>query len=226
MTGSDSGIGQATALALADAGIDVGITWHSDEEGAQKTADGVRERGRYAFVAHFDATELGAAAGVIDDLAGELGGLDVFVNNAGGGRADPFLDLTHRGLARGRGAQSRRRLRRHSGGRAAHGLGRRRVGVSSPSRASTSTSPASARPPMSPRSTGSAGSSRRWPRSSASTGSPSTRSLRARSRRRSRATMRRMPSTPIAKASRSGARASRTRSRTSSRSSPRRHRAM
>ena len=94
VTGSDSGIGRATALALADAGIDVGITWHSDEEGAQKTADGVRERGRYAFVAHFDATDLGAAAGVIDDLAGELGGLDVFVNNAGGGSGGPLLDLS------------------------------------------------------------------------------------------------------------------------------------
>ncbi|AUZ89024.1 SDR family oxidoreductase, partial [Arthrobacter agilis] len=34
VTGSDSGIGRATAVALAAAGCDVGVTWHSDQEGA------------------------------------------------------------------------------------------------------------------------------------------------------------------------------------------------
>ena len=34
VTASDSGIGKATAVALAKAGMDVGITWHSDREGA------------------------------------------------------------------------------------------------------------------------------------------------------------------------------------------------
>ena len=33
VTGSDSGIGRATAVALAQAGLDVGVTWHSDEKG-------------------------------------------------------------------------------------------------------------------------------------------------------------------------------------------------
>ncbi|WP_345800726.1 SDR family oxidoreductase [Microbacterium sp. AZCO] len=94
VTASDSGIGQATAWALADAGLDVGITWHSDEEGAQRTADGVRERGRHAFLARFDATQLERVPRVIEDLAGELGGLDVFVNNAGGGSGGPVLDVS------------------------------------------------------------------------------------------------------------------------------------
>jgi NAD(P)-dependent dehydrogenase (short-subunit alcohol dehydrogenase family) len=48
VTGSDSGIGRATAVALAEAGLDVGITWHSDDEGAEKTARLVRETGRRA----------------------------------------------------------------------------------------------------------------------------------------------------------------------------------
>ena len=38
VTGSDSGIGRATAVALAAAGMDVGITWHQDEAGAERTA--------------------------------------------------------------------------------------------------------------------------------------------------------------------------------------------
>ncbi|MFC8680478.1 SDR family oxidoreductase [Microbacterium ureisolvens] len=94
VTASDSGIGQATAIALADAGLDVGITWHSDEEGAEKTAAAVRERGRRAEVTRFDATDLESVAGTIDELVERLGGLDVFVNNAGGGSGGPFLEVS------------------------------------------------------------------------------------------------------------------------------------
>ncbi|WP_336645362.1 SDR family oxidoreductase [Microbacterium sp. USHLN186] len=93
VTASDSGIGAATALALAEAGMDVGITWHSDEEGAEATADGVRERGRRAVVTRFDATRLDEVSAVIDGLADELGALDVFVNNAGASTARPFLEV-------------------------------------------------------------------------------------------------------------------------------------
>ena len=93
VTASDSGIGQATALALADAGLDVGITWHSDEEGAQRTAEAVRQRGRTAEVAQFDATDLDRVGPTLDELIERLGGIDVFVNNAGGGSGGPFLDV-------------------------------------------------------------------------------------------------------------------------------------
>lgn len=93
VTASDSGIGAATALALADAGMDVGITWHTDEQGAERTAAGVRERGRRAVVTRFDATRLDQAAGVVDELADRLHGVDVFVNNAGASVRRAFLDV-------------------------------------------------------------------------------------------------------------------------------------
>jgi NAD(P)-dependent dehydrogenase (short-subunit alcohol dehydrogenase family) len=92
VTASDSGIGRATAIALARDGMDVGITWHSDSDGAEDTAERVRALGRKAVVARFDGTVLPGCADVIDSLADELGGLDVFVNNAGGGINGPFLE--------------------------------------------------------------------------------------------------------------------------------------
>ncbi|WP_457947536.1 SDR family oxidoreductase [Pseudarthrobacter sp. alpha12b] len=93
VTASDSGIGKATAVALARAGMDVGVTWHSDKAGAEETAEEIRGLGRKAVVRQLDTTELRAAAAVIDELAGELGGLDVFVNNAGTGASTKFLDM-------------------------------------------------------------------------------------------------------------------------------------
>lgn len=89
VTGSDSGIGRATAVRLAEAGLDVGITWHTDEEGAERTAEEVRAHGRRAEVARLDLTRLPDAAGVVDDLAERLGRIDVLVNNSGTGTATP-----------------------------------------------------------------------------------------------------------------------------------------
>ncbi|MFD5225291.1 SDR family oxidoreductase [Microbacterium sp. NPDC058342] len=93
VTASDSGIGAATAIALADAGMDVGITWHSDQQGAEHTAEAVRARGRRAVVAHFDATEFDTVPQVIDELCEALGGLDVFVNNAGASTPRRLLEV-------------------------------------------------------------------------------------------------------------------------------------
>ena len=94
VTGSDSGIGKASAVALAGAGFDVGITWFRDEDGARDTARQVEEAGRRAAVTHVDLTQLPEAADVVDDLAGALGGLDVFVNNSGTSAGGPFLELS------------------------------------------------------------------------------------------------------------------------------------
>jgi NAD(P)-dependent dehydrogenase (short-subunit alcohol dehydrogenase family) len=92
VTGSDSGIGRAAAVALAENDFDVGVTWHSDEDGAQGTAREITERGRRAEVRQLDLTSLPEAADTIDELCDALGGIDVLVNNAGAGASSPFVD--------------------------------------------------------------------------------------------------------------------------------------
>jgi len=94
VTGSDSGIGRATAGALAQAGLDVGVTWHSDEPGAEETAKEVRRLGRTCVVAQLDTTELAACGDVIDAMIDQLGSCDVFVNNSGTGDNAPLVEMT------------------------------------------------------------------------------------------------------------------------------------
>ncbi|MGW4326181.1 SDR family oxidoreductase [Nocardia sp. NPDC004573] len=93
VTGGDSGIGAAIAVALAAGGTDVGLTFRSDQRGAQDTAAQVREQGRTAAVRHLDLTDLPSAASVVDELADELGGVDVLVNCAGTGSAQRVMEM-------------------------------------------------------------------------------------------------------------------------------------
>ena len=95
VTGSDSGIGKATAVRLARDGFDLGITWHRDDAGANATADEVRSHGRRAEVRRLDLAELPGAAGVVDELADVLGGVDVLVNNSGTSRQGDALELSY-----------------------------------------------------------------------------------------------------------------------------------
>jgi NAD(P)-dependent dehydrogenase (short-subunit alcohol dehydrogenase family) len=94
VTGSDSGIGRAIAVALAEAGMDVGVTFHTDQEGAEATTAEVRALGRTAWVAQFDAASGPSSVGAIESLIANLGGLDVFVNNAGTGDNALLVDMT------------------------------------------------------------------------------------------------------------------------------------
>jgi NAD(P)-dependent dehydrogenase (short-subunit alcohol dehydrogenase family) len=95
VTGSDSGIGRATAVELAKDGFDLGITWHRDQAGAEETAAEVRDLGRRAAVAQLDLEVLPDAADVIDKLADELGGVDVLVANSGTGSSELAVDLDY-----------------------------------------------------------------------------------------------------------------------------------
>jgi NAD(P)-dependent dehydrogenase (short-subunit alcohol dehydrogenase family) len=93
VTAGDSGIGKATCVLLARRGFDVGLTWHADEQGARDTAAQVEAAGHRTAVAQLDLSEATNGPAAVERLADELGGLDVFVNNAGTGDSTPFLDV-------------------------------------------------------------------------------------------------------------------------------------
>jgi NAD(P)-dependent dehydrogenase (short-subunit alcohol dehydrogenase family) len=95
ITGADSGIGKATAVALAAPGRHIGITWHEDREGAEATADEVGAAGGTAHVRRLDLTDPTHGTQVIDELAGEMGGVDTLVLCSGTGTATPLLDMDY-----------------------------------------------------------------------------------------------------------------------------------
>jgi NAD(P)-dependent dehydrogenase (short-subunit alcohol dehydrogenase family) len=93
VTGGSSGIGRATALKLAAAGFDVGITFNNGRARASAVAAEIKRLGVRAAVARQDLSDSSQSASAIDDLADQLGRLDAFVNNAGINHRCAFLDL-------------------------------------------------------------------------------------------------------------------------------------
>ncbi len=84
ITGGDSGIGRATAIAFAREGADVAIGYLGDEQSdAEDTARLVREAGRTACLLPGDLTDEAFARSLPGQAAEALGGLDILVNNAG-----------------------------------------------------------------------------------------------------------------------------------------------
>ena len=83
ITGSDSGIGQATAIEFAKEGADVVITYLHDAEGADQTREAVAAEGRRALVVQADVSDEDQVAAMFDQAAQALGSVDILMNNAG-----------------------------------------------------------------------------------------------------------------------------------------------
>ncbi|NGM49340.1 SDR family oxidoreductase [Caulobacter sp. 602-2] len=96
LTGGDSGIGRAAAIAFAREGADVAINYlPAEEPDAQEVAKLIREAGRKAVLIPGDIKDEAFCQQLVDRAAGELGGLDILVNNAARQFSrDSILDIT------------------------------------------------------------------------------------------------------------------------------------
>lgn len=82
ITGGDSGIGRAVAIAFAREGADLLISYLSEDADAQSTAQLVREAGRRVITVSGDITEEAHCRWLVQRTVDELGRLDILVNNA------------------------------------------------------------------------------------------------------------------------------------------------
>ncbi len=100
VTGGGRGLGRSTALALAGDGIDVLLTYHSNEASALAVAREVVQLGRKAAVLKLDTADVASFAAFVVDLRESLAthwsreNFDVLVNNAGIGLAAPIAQST------------------------------------------------------------------------------------------------------------------------------------
>ncbi|PYE28408.1 hypothetical protein C8J38_1011331 [Rhizobium sp. PP-WC-2G-219] len=82
ITGGDSGIGRAVAIAYAREGADIVISYLNEDEDAEETAKWVREAGRKCVVVRGDIQSEDHCISLVEKTVGELGRIDILVNNA------------------------------------------------------------------------------------------------------------------------------------------------
>src|SRR3712207_3595190 len=91
VTGGGRGLGRAFALALAEAGADVALAGRSTED-IERVAAEVEARGRRALAVPTDVAEVADVERLIERVLGELGDLDILVNNSGVIHSAPLLE--------------------------------------------------------------------------------------------------------------------------------------
>ena len=96
ITGADSGIGRAAAIAFAREGADVALVYlPSEEKDAQDVVALIEKEGRKAVAIPGDITDEAFCTSLVEQAVSGLGGLDILVNNAGKQATKPaILDIT------------------------------------------------------------------------------------------------------------------------------------
>ena len=94
VTGANSGIGRAIALALGRSGADVVVNYVSAPEAAEEVAAEIRSFGRRAIIARADVSDEAEVQAMYALALQELGGVDILVSNAGLQQDAPFHELT------------------------------------------------------------------------------------------------------------------------------------
>lgn len=93
VTGASKGVGKGIALELARQGCAVAVNYNSDREGAERTAEEIREFGRKAATVAGNVGDSTRVAAMFEEALDALGGIDILVNNAGVQTWKALLDL-------------------------------------------------------------------------------------------------------------------------------------
>jgi len=93
VTGAGLGIGQACAVALARHGANVAINYLTSADGAKDTQAQVEALGRKAMVVQADVSNAAQVRAMVDAVQGELGAIDILINNAGWARLQPMEEI-------------------------------------------------------------------------------------------------------------------------------------
>lgn len=94
VTGGNTGIGRATCLALAEAGVAVAVNYVAREGDALSLVEAIRSRGRRALAVEADVSQEPAVQAMVARVVDELGALDILVNNAGILKVQPVAEMT------------------------------------------------------------------------------------------------------------------------------------
>jgi NAD(P)-dependent dehydrogenase (short-subunit alcohol dehydrogenase family) len=94
VTGASRGIGAAIALALAEKGADVAITYERSADRAAEVVAAIEGKGRKALAIQADSADPAAVKRSVDEAARGLGGLDILVNNAAIVLYDAIADVS------------------------------------------------------------------------------------------------------------------------------------
>lgn len=94
VTGANSGIGRAVAIALAEAGADVVVNYVTDPEAAEAVVESIRKHGRRALSIRADVSREEEVEAMFAQAVAELGTLHIVVCNAGLQRDAPFSQMT------------------------------------------------------------------------------------------------------------------------------------
>jgi NAD(P)-dependent dehydrogenase (short-subunit alcohol dehydrogenase family) len=100
VTGASRGLGRGIAHALAVAGFDLVVGYHRDAHGAGEVVADAEALGRRALAVAGDIADEGTAKALLDAAVTALGGLDVWVNNAGISVLAPIVDTPVADLGR------------------------------------------------------------------------------------------------------------------------------